>query len=86
MKPLNILTLNSADTDFDDQLQALLDRSHEQVEGVEDVVEEIIADIRRRGDAALLEYTQRFDGLSVSSVSGKICRQISLVMPSTSMS
>lgn len=35
---------------------------NEEKHDVAAVVSEIIADIRRRGDAALLEYTRRFDG------------------------
>ena len=65
MAKLSILQLNSSDDDFSDSLQALLERSHEQVEGVEAVVEGIIKDVRLRGDQALLEYTNRFDRMDV---------------------
>jgi histidinol dehydrogenase len=56
-----IQTLTTTDPDFDQQLQTLL-----AWEGVSDgtvaaTVAEIIAAIRARGDAALLEYTRRFD-------------------------
>lgn len=34
--------------------------------GVEEAVGAIIADVRRRGDSALLEYTERFDGVRLS--------------------
>ena len=66
MASLEMLQLNSRDADFSESLQALLDRSHEQVEGVEEVVEEIINDVRQRGNQALLEYTRRFDRMDIA--------------------
>jgi histidinol dehydrogenase len=67
MAKLSILQLNSSDADFSESLQALLDRSHEQVAGVEAVVEDIINDVRQRGDQALVEYTNRFDRMNVAT-------------------
>ena len=67
MSRLSILQLDSRNDGFYENLQSLLDRSHEQVEGVESVVEGIIDDIRRRGDEALLEYTRRFDRVDVTA-------------------
>ncbi|MBI4005900.1 MAG: histidinol dehydrogenase [Gammaproteobacteria bacterium] len=58
---MNIRRLNSADADFDQQLQSLLLRSDEPDAGLVATVETILADIRKHGDAALLEYTRRFD-------------------------
>lgn len=69
MPSLSILQLDSRDEGFSESLQALLDRSHEQVEGVEEVVEGIISNVRQRGDQALLEYTYRFDRLDVDEAS-----------------
>ncbi|MCK5360725.1 MAG: histidinol dehydrogenase [Gammaproteobacteria bacterium] len=66
MANLSILQLNSRDDGFSDSLQALLERSHEQVEGVETVVADIISNVRSRGDQALLEYTNRFDRMDVT--------------------
>ncbi len=65
---LNIRRLNSSDSDFYGQLDALL--AWEQVSDaqVEQTVREIIGDIRRRGNVALLEYTNRFDRMQISSV------------------
>jgi histidinol dehydrogenase len=37
--------------------------------GVEQAVRSIVADVRARGDAALLEYARRFDGAAAASVS-----------------
>ncbi len=36
--------------------------------GVEDIVSDIIANVRKRGDAALYEYTERFDRAKLSSI------------------
>ena len=69
MNSLSILQLYSRDEDFSESLQALLDRSHEQIDGVEAVVEDIISNIRQRGDQALLEYTSRFDRMDVAEAS-----------------
>jgi histidinol dehydrogenase len=69
MSSLSILQLDSRDEGFTESLQALLDRSHEQIDGVEAVVEDIISNIRQRGDQALLEYTSRFDRMDVAEAS-----------------
>ena len=69
MNSLSILQLDSRDEGFSESLQALLDRSHEQIDGVEAVVEDIISNIRQRGDQALLEYTSRFDRMDVAEAS-----------------
>jgi histidinol dehydrogenase len=60
--------LDINDQDFDLQFAAILARGEESGRDVEQVVLDIIADVRGRGDAALLEYTERFDRLKVSSV------------------
>ena len=36
--------------------------------GVEDIVSDIIANVRKRGDEALFEYTERFDRAKLSSL------------------
>ena len=57
----DINRLNSQDAGFDADLERLLDWEQSADPAVEAVVRDIIADIRARGDAALLEYTARFD-------------------------
>ena len=64
-----MLRIDSSDSGFDTALGELLDRTHEQVDDVSDVVSEIIASVRKQGDAALLDYTRRFDRLDVSDMS-----------------
>jgi histidinol dehydrogenase len=63
-----IRRLDTTDEDFYTQLDALL--AWEQVSDaqVEQTVREIISNIRTRGDAALLEYTNRFDRMQVAAV------------------
>ncbi|MEX2517089.1 MAG: histidinol dehydrogenase [Gammaproteobacteria bacterium] len=56
-----ITRLNSRDSDFDSRLQAILDRSEQTDESIERSVRDILAGVRERGDAAVVEYTNRFD-------------------------
>jgi histidinol dehydrogenase len=62
-----ITRLNSQDAGFDAALEKLLDYEQTSDVAVETVVRDIINDVRSRGDAALIEYTERFDRRSVSA-------------------
>ncbi|MFM8617017.1 MAG: histidinol dehydrogenase, partial [Alphaproteobacteria bacterium] len=53
--------LDTRDAGFEAAFTALLDDARETTQKVDGVVAGIIADIRARGDAALVEYTARFD-------------------------
>ena len=64
---MKIRRLSSLDADFDLQLDQLLAFESSQDEKLETTVAAILKDVRIRGDAALLEYTQRFDRLPVNS-------------------
>ncbi len=56
-------TLRTADPDFSERWARLCGRGSEEDEAeVREDVARIVADVRARGDAALLEYTRRFDG------------------------
>ena len=57
--------LNYADENFDRQFDLLLAAKRESDIDVSDAVSAIITDVRRRGDAAVLELTEKFDRLSV---------------------
>lgn len=57
-----IRQLSTTDADFDQQLERLLAWESVSDQAVKQTVDQIIADIRARGDQALLEYTSRFDG------------------------
>ena len=59
--------LNTTDPNFEVQFQTLLSAKREDSPDVDQVVADIIADVRARGDAALLEYTKRFDRLTLTS-------------------
>ena len=55
------LRLRTTDAGFDAALAARLHWSADTDAGIEQVVADILADVRERGDAAVLEYTNRFD-------------------------
>ena len=61
--------LSTQDADFEAQFQARLHWSADTDAAIEQRVADILADVQQRGDAAVLEYTARFDGLSADSVS-----------------
>ena len=59
--PELIARLDSSSTVFDERLQALLASDDGDWPDVLDTVREILGEVKRRGDAALVEYTNRFD-------------------------
>jgi histidinol dehydrogenase len=63
----SMIKLSTASADFASGFTALLSQARETTETVDQAVAAIIADIRARGDAALLEYTGRFDRLSLTT-------------------
>jgi len=65
---LKLRTLKSSDAGFGAALTALLAYSAETDEAIETSVAAILADVRARGDAAVLDCTRRFDGLDAASV------------------
>lgn len=58
--------LNSGDAAFEAQFAALLNAREDDASSVADVVRDIIASVRREGDAALIRYTQQFDRVTLS--------------------
>lgn len=60
--------LSTAQADFEQKFAARLHWSAEQDDAIEQRVKAILADVRQRGDAAVLEYTARFDGLQADSM------------------
>lgn len=70
--PAAIRRLNAADADFARHLDHLLSWESVSDDGVNARVLEIIQAVRTRGDAALVELTQRFDGLEVSGMADLI--------------
>jgi len=61
-----IARLSTTDPDFDARLGALTAFDAMFDQKVEDDVAAILAGVRARGDAAVLEYTERFDGIKVA--------------------
>lgn len=75
-----MLRLNTRDQDFEKAFKRLVADRRESDEDVSRDVARIIADVRSRGDAALAELTQRYDGHSLASgdawqVSLDACRE-----------
>ena len=66
---VNIRRLSTSDLDFPQQLEQLLAWESLSIGDVNRIVDEIISNVRMRGDQALLEYTSRFDGWGVKSAS-----------------
>ena len=58
--------LNATDPDFETAFQALLSAKREDSPDVDATVAGIIADVRQRGDAALIELTAKFDRLTLT--------------------
>jgi histidinol dehydrogenase len=58
--------LDTNDTDFETRFAALLEMKREDAPEVDDIVAGIIADVRARGDAAVIELTEKFDRLSLT--------------------
>ncbi|MES1983292.1 MAG: histidinol dehydrogenase [Pseudomonadota bacterium] len=65
---MNIRRLNTRQADFNTQLDQLLAFEATADAQLEATVAAILADVRVRGDAALLEYTRRFDRLDAAAV------------------
>ena len=68
MAPVNLRQLDTRTPDFDTEFHRVLHWSAETDHAIEARVAEILADVRARGDAAVLEYTERFDGVKADSV------------------
>ena len=66
MSTINIRPLSSAAANFEAEFGRVLHWSTETDDAIEQRVADILADVRLRGDAAVLDYTARFDGLSAS--------------------
>ena len=65
---MKIRRLATTAATFDAELEQLLHWSEETDAGIETTVAQIIADVRRDGDAIVLALTQKFDGVQAASV------------------
>ncbi len=59
---------STRDRDFEQRLTRLVAFEAAQDDRIETAVAAILADVRQRGDAAVLEYTRRFDALDARSM------------------
>ncbi|MEZ5841966.1 MAG: histidinol dehydrogenase [Hyphomicrobiales bacterium] len=67
-----VLRLSASEADFEARFASLLAMKREVSEDVETTVRAIIDDVRRRGDAALIDYTARFDRMTVDAAGLRI--------------
>jgi histidinol dehydrogenase len=65
--PVQIRQLATSASDFEAEFAKLRHWSAEADHAIEERVAAILADVKARGDAAVLEYTTRFDGLDAST-------------------
>jgi histidinol dehydrogenase len=65
---MKLRRLSTRDAGFDAELEALTRYEATQDPEVQATVRAIIADVRARGDAAVLEYTKRFDRVQAASM------------------
>ncbi|MFN7052031.1 MAG: histidinol dehydrogenase [Gemmobacter sp.] len=78
--------LNTADADFEAAFTALLGMKREDSPDVDATVAAIIADVRARGDAAVIELTAKFDRLQLTPQTmaftpGEIAAEVAKVSP-----
>ena len=62
------LRLSTTQADFETRFQQRLHWSADTDAAIEQRVADILADVKARGDAAVLDYTARFDGLQAASM------------------
>ena len=70
--------LNTQSADFQSALQALLAFETAQDPKIDQIVADICADVQKRGDAAVIEYSNRFDGTSAQSMADLTLTQADL--------
>jgi histidinol dehydrogenase len=72
------LRLSTTDADFEAKFQKRLHWSADADAAIESRVAEILAEVQQRGDAAVLAYTQRFDGLNAPDMQALMLTQAEL--------
>ncbi|WP_417579183.1 histidinol dehydrogenase [Nitrincola sp.] len=66
---VEITRLKAGQADFDSQLNAMLAWESVSDKQVNQIVDDVIEQVRARGDAALIEYTNRFDRMQATQMS-----------------
>lgn len=64
--------LSTLDADFETRFTSILNAKREDSPDVDDVVAGIIADVRARGDAAVLDLTAKFDRLELTAAQMRV--------------
>jgi len=72
---LTVSRLNSSDTGFADQLDSMLNRSILTDDTAAAIVQDILRDVRKNGDAAVLKYTRQFDRFEADSINDLVVSQ-----------
>lgn len=67
--------LHASDNTFEVDFDAFLDLTREAAVDVDAVVASILADVRSRGDAAVIDYTKRFDDIDLSETGFRFSRE-----------
>jgi histidinol dehydrogenase len=83
-----VYRLSQSNPDFSSEFRTLLAGKREVSEDVDSTVRDIIRDVRQRGDAALLELTERFDRIALTDdklrvSQADIARAVDSVEPDT---
>lgn len=76
--PIQIRKLDSTNPDFKTLLSGVLAFEASEDEAIDRAAASILADVKSRGDAAVLEYTNRFDHLTATSVTALEIKQADL--------
>ena len=63
---MNVTRLDASAPDFSARLKALLAYAEDADDAVERAAQSILVDVKARGDAAVLEYTAKFDGVKAA--------------------
>ena len=69
---IKIKRLNSSDANFKATLMASLSLPSADDNAIDAAVVGILADVKARGDAAVLDYTKRFDRLSIANTAKSV--------------
>ncbi|MBS0223267.1 MAG: histidinol dehydrogenase [Proteobacteria bacterium] len=69
MPPERPTRLDASSPGFEKDFSAFLGRNRDTDENVDRIATEIVADVRSRGDAALIEYTRKFDRVESNAAS-----------------
>lgn len=65
---LQISRLSTSDADFQQQLNKLLQREMLIADDITSAVSSILLDVKQRGDEAVIDYTNKFDGFNAQSI------------------